>query len=31
VVEDMLAFRDRCGPRLGKLTVREVIEEGRRC
>jgi antitoxin (DNA-binding transcriptional repressor) of toxin-antitoxin stability system len=30
VAEDMLAFRDRCGPKLGKLSIRELIEEGRR-
>jgi antitoxin (DNA-binding transcriptional repressor) of toxin-antitoxin stability system len=30
VVEDMLAFRDRFGPKLGKRTIREVIEDGRR-
>jgi antitoxin (DNA-binding transcriptional repressor) of toxin-antitoxin stability system len=30
VVEEMLALRDRCGPKLGKLTVREAIEKGRR-
>jgi prevent-host-death family protein len=31
VVREMLACRDRCGPRLGKgLTMRELREEGRR-
>jgi antitoxin (DNA-binding transcriptional repressor) of toxin-antitoxin stability system len=30
VVKDMLAFRDRFGPKLGKLTIRQLIEEGRR-
>jgi hypothetical protein len=31
VVEEMLAERDRRGPVLGEgLTVRELIEEGRR-
>jgi prevent-host-death family protein len=30
VVKEMLAFRDREGPTLGSLTVRELIEEGRR-
>jgi prevent-host-death family protein len=30
VAEDMLAFRDTAGPRLGKLSVRELIDEGRR-
>ena len=30
VVKDMLAFRDKFGPKLGKLTIRELIEEGRR-
>jgi prevent-host-death family protein len=30
VVEDMLAFRDRFGPNLGKRTIREAVEEGRR-
>jgi antitoxin (DNA-binding transcriptional repressor) of toxin-antitoxin stability system len=29
-VESMLAFRDQFGPRLGKLTVRELVDEGRR-
>jgi prevent-host-death family protein len=32
VVRDMLAFRDQDGPTLGgKVTVRELIDEGRRC
>jgi prevent-host-death family protein len=32
VVKDMLAFRDREGPTLGsKTTLRELVEEGRRC
>jgi antitoxin (DNA-binding transcriptional repressor) of toxin-antitoxin stability system len=31
VVEEMLAFRDRHGPKLGKMTIREAIEKGRRC
>ena len=31
VVEEMLAFRDREGPTLGgQVTVRELIDEGRR-
>ncbi len=30
VVEEMLAFRDRHGPKLGKMTIREAIEKGRR-
>ena len=31
VVEEMLAFRDREGPTLGgRVTIRELIEEGRR-
>jgi len=31
VVQEMLAFRNREGPTLdGKVTVRELIEEGRR-
>ena len=30
VVKEMLAYRDRHGPSLGDITVREVIEEGRR-
>ena len=31
VVREMLAFRDREGPTLGgKVTIRELIEEGRR-
>ena len=31
VVQEMLAFRDREGPTLGgHLTIRELIEEGRR-
>jgi len=31
VVQDMLAFRDREGPTLGgQVTIRELIEEGRR-
>lgn len=30
VVKDMLAFRHRFGPKLGNLTIRELIEEGRR-
>ena len=30
IVEDMLAFRDKFGPTLGKMTVREAIEKGRR-
>jgi prevent-host-death family protein len=30
VAEDMLAFRDRFGPTLGKLKVRGLINEGRR-
>jgi prevent-host-death family protein len=30
VVREMLAFRDREGPTLGKLTIRELIDEGRR-
>ena len=31
VVTDMLAYRDRQKRTTGKLTVREMIEEGRRC
>jgi hypothetical protein len=30
VVKKMLAFRDREVPTLGDLTIRELIEEGRR-
>jgi antitoxin (DNA-binding transcriptional repressor) of toxin-antitoxin stability system len=30
VVEEMLAFRDQFGPKLGRVSVRELIEEGRR-
>lgn len=31
VVNEMLAFRDREGPNLGgKITIRKLIEEGRR-
>lgn len=30
VVEDMLAYRDRQKRTIGKLTIREMIEEGRR-
>ena len=31
VVQEMLAFRDREGPTLGgKVTIRELIDEGRR-
>ena len=30
VVEEMLAFRDKFGPKLGKMTTREAIEKGRR-
>jgi antitoxin (DNA-binding transcriptional repressor) of toxin-antitoxin stability system len=30
VVEDMLAYRDRQKRTTGKLTIREMIEEGRR-
>ncbi len=30
VVREMLALRDREGPTLGGLTVRDLIEEGRR-
>jgi antitoxin (DNA-binding transcriptional repressor) of toxin-antitoxin stability system len=31
VVQEMLAFRDREGPTLGgRLTIRELIDEGRR-
>ncbi len=31
VVREMLAFRDRQGPTLGgKVTIRQLIEEGRR-
>jgi len=31
VVEEMLAFRDREGPTLGgQVTIRQLIEEGRR-
>jgi len=31
VVKEMLAFRDREGPTLdGRMTIRELIEEGRR-
>ena len=30
VVEDMLAYRDRRKRTTGKLTIREMIEEGRR-
>ncbi len=30
VVREMLAFRDREGPTLGGLTIRKLIEEGRR-
>jgi hypothetical protein len=30
VVKEMLAWRDRYGPKLGELTIRRIIEEGRR-
>ena len=30
VVKEMLAFRDKFGPKLGGLTIRELIDEGRR-
>jgi antitoxin (DNA-binding transcriptional repressor) of toxin-antitoxin stability system len=30
VVEEMLAYRDRLKRTIGKLTIREMIEEGRR-
>jgi len=30
VVEEMLAYRDRRKRTIGKLTIREMIEEGRR-
>jgi antitoxin (DNA-binding transcriptional repressor) of toxin-antitoxin stability system len=30
VVEDMLAYRDRRKRTIGRLTIREMIEEGRR-
>jgi antitoxin (DNA-binding transcriptional repressor) of toxin-antitoxin stability system len=30
VVEEMLAYRDRANRTLGKLTVRQIINEGRR-
>jgi prevent-host-death family protein len=30
IVKEMLEFRDREGPTLGDITVRELIEEGRR-
>jgi prevent-host-death family protein len=30
VVKEMLAFRDREGPTLGDVTIRELIDEGRR-
>jgi prevent-host-death family protein len=30
VVKEMLAYRDEAGPTLGGLTIRELIEEGRR-
>jgi prevent-host-death family protein len=30
VVKEMLEFRDREGPTLGNMTIRELIEEGRR-
>jgi hypothetical protein len=30
VVKEMLDFRDREGPTLGDVTIRELIEEGRR-
>jgi prevent-host-death family protein len=30
VVKEMLVFRDQAGPTLGDLTVRDLIEEGRR-
>jgi hypothetical protein len=29
-VREMLEFRDKHGPRLGGLSVRELVEEGRR-
>ena len=29
-VREMLEFRDKQGPRLGGLSVRELVEEGRR-
>jgi antitoxin (DNA-binding transcriptional repressor) of toxin-antitoxin stability system len=29
-VEDMLALRNRSGPKLGNLRLRDLIEEGRR-
>jgi hypothetical protein len=30
VVKEMLEYRDRQGPTLGGISVRELIEEGRR-
>jgi hypothetical protein len=30
VVEEMLAWRDREGPKLNHATIRELMEEGRR-
>jgi prevent-host-death family protein len=30
IVKDMLSVRDREGPKLGKATIRDLIEEGRR-
>jgi prevent-host-death family protein len=30
VVKEMLDYRDRHGPTLGGITIRELIEEGRR-
>ena len=30
IVKEMLAYRDREGPTLGGISIRELIEEGRR-